>query len=415
MANKNRNLMENLDEKERKKLEKRRERKAKEDARIEKAVEAEKVRQEKKRSREDAKIAEHKETEKVTSYDRKMAEREKMKRSDARAARIMKVSLSLACALVAAALIWHYGSNYYYTDVKYIAVGDEKISKTKYEYYYGYSKRDFLSQTLYGDMTYGDYMTQYMSYDPTAGDSTQNYGQSGYTYEQAFNSLAIDTIKQEMALLEDMGVNSDFTYDSQDSDYDAYMSSLDSDAESAGESREEYIKTLYGEKATEDKISSWIKTDLKCKAYLTYLQDNTTPGDEDIQSYYSQNKQSLDTVTYRYYSGSAEDEGDHYNDAMEMADMNYSGISNTDMADWLFDESRQTGDSTVIADTSSTTPVYYYVYFENRTAPDLTADSIKTTVKNNMIYEKIKSYESNYTFDNVKNHLSVMPDDTTSE
>ncbi|MCH3986971.1 MAG: hypothetical protein LKG56_02345 [Lachnospiraceae bacterium] len=414
MANKNRNLMENLSEKERKKLEKRRERKAKEDARIEKAREAEKERQEKKRSKEDAKISEEKDEQTVTSYDRKMAEREKIKRSDARAAKIMKISLGAACAIIAAALIWHYGSQYYYTDVKYIAVGDQNISKTKYEYYYGYAKRDFLNQTLYGDMTYGDYMTQYMSYDEAAGDSTQYYGQSGYTYEQAFNSLAIDTIRQEMALLEDMGTSSDFTYDTQDSDYDTYMSSLDSDAETAGMSREDYIKSVFGENATEDSISSWIKNDLKCQAYLTYLQDNTTPTDDDIQNYYSENKQSLDTVTYRYYSGSADNEGDHYDDAMEMSDMSYSGISNTDMADWLFDESRQAGDSTIIADTSSTTPVYYYVYFENRTAPDLTTDSIKTTVKNNMIYDKIKTYEDNYTFDNVKDHLSVMPDDTNS-
>ncbi len=414
MANKNRNLMENLSEKERKKLEKRRERKAKEDARIEKAREAEKERQEKKRSKEDAKISEEKDEQTVTSYDRKMAEREKIKRSDARAAKIMKISLGAACAIIAAALIWHYGSQYYYTDVKYIAVGDQNISKTKYEYYYGYAKRDFLNQTLYGDMTYGDYMTQYMSYDEAAGDSTQYYGQSGYTYEQAFNSLAIDTIRQEMALLEDMGTSSDFTYDTQDSDYDTYMSSLDSDAETAGMSREDYIKSVFGENATEDSISSWIKNDLKCQAYLTYLQDNTTPTDDDIQNYYSENKQSLDTVTYRYYSDSADNEGDHYDDAMEMSDMSYSGISNTDMADWLFDESRQAGDSTIIADTSSTTPVYYYVYFENRTAPDLTTDSIKTTVKNNMIYDKIKAYEDNYTFDNVKDHLSVMPDDTNS-
>ena len=414
MANKNRNLMENLSEKERKKLEKRRERKAKEDARIEKAREAERERQEKKRSKEDAKISEEKDEQTVTSYDRKMAEREKIKRSDARAAKIMKISLGAACAIIAAALIWHYGSQYYYTDVKYIAVGDQNISKTKYEYYYGYAKRDFLNQTLYGDMTYGDYMTQYMSYDEAAGDSTQYYGQSGYTYEQAFNSLAIDTIRQEMALLEDMGTSSDFTYDTQDSDYDTYMSSLDSDAETAGMSREDYIKSVFGENATEDSISSWIKNDLKCQAYLTYLQDNTTPTDDDIQNYYSENKQSLDTVTYRYYSGSADNEGDHYDDAMEMSDMSYSGISNTDMADWLFDESRQTGDSTIIADTSSATPVYYYVYFENRTAPDLTTDSIKTTVKNNMIYDKIKAYEDNYTFDNVKDHLSVMPDDTNS-
>lgn len=414
MANKNRNLMENLSEKERKKLEKRRERKAKEDARIEKAREAEKERQEKKRSKEDAKISEEKDEQTVTNYDRKMAEREKIKRSDARAAKIMKISLGAACAIIAAALIWHYGSQYYYTDVKYIAVGDQNISKTKYEYYYGYAKRDFLNQTLYGDMTYGDYMTQYMSYDEAAGDSTQYYGQSGYTYEQAFNSLAIDTIRQEMALLEDMGTSSDFTYDTQDSDYDTYMSSLDSDAETAGMSREDYIKSVFGENATEDSISSWIKNDLKCQAYLTYLQDNTTPTDDDIQNYYSENKQSLDTVTYRYYSGSADNEGDHYDDAMEMSDMSYSGISNTDMADWLFDESRQTGDSTIIADTSSATPVYYYVYFENRTAPDLTTDSIKTTVKNNMIYDKIKAYEDNYTFDNVKDHLSVMPDDTNS-
>ena len=30
------------------------------------------------------------------------------------------------------------------------------------------------------------------------------------------------------------------------------------------------------------------------------------------------------------------------------------------------------------------------------------------------IYDKIKAYEDNYTFDNVKDHLSVMPDDTNS-
>lgn len=406
--------MENLDEKTRKKLEKKRERRAKEEARIEKAKEAEKERQEKKRGKEDAKISEEKNDETVTSYDRKMAEREKMKRADVRAKRIMKISLSAACALVAAALIWHYGSNYYYTDVKYIAIGDQKISKTKFDYYYGYSKREFMNQTLYGDVTYGDYLTQYMSYNASGDDSAQQYGQSGYTYQQAFNSLAIDSIKQEMALQEDMSTNTGFTYDTEDSDYDQYMSSLDSDAEEAGQTREEYIKTVFGENADEEKISSWLKTDLKCTAYMTYLEENTVPTEDDIQAYYEKNKQSLDTVNYRYYSGSSDNEGDHYDDAMEMTEMSYSGISNSDMASWLFDDSRQPGDSTVITDSSSTTPAYYYVYFESRQAPDLTTDSLKSTVLRNMIYEKIKSYEDTYTFDNVKNHVSSIPEESDS-
>lgn len=412
MANKNRNLMENLDEKTRKKLEKKRARREKEEARIEKAKEAEKERQEKKRSKVDAKISEAKDDKTVTSYDRKMAVREKQKRTDARVRRTMKISLTAICIIVAAALIWHYGSNYYYTDIKYIAVGDQNISETKYEYYYGYAKRDFMNQTLYGDMTYGDYLTQYLSYDETGDDSTQYYGQTGYTYEQAFNTLAIESIKQEMALLEDMGTSSDFTYDTEDSDYEEYMSALDTDAEEAGLTREEYIKQVFGENATEEKISSWLRTDLKCEAYLTYLDENTDPTEEDIQSYYDENKQDLDTVTYRYYSGESADEGDHYDDAMEMTDMSYSGISNTDMADWLFDESRVEGDSTVIEDTSSSTTAYYYVYFEYRTAADLTTDSIKTTVKDNMIYEKLKAYEDSYTFENVRDHVSVIPDET---
>lgn len=425
MANKNRNLMENLSEKERKKLEKKRARQAKEKAKLDKAVEAEKARQEKKLQKEDKKIQENKPDEQVTNYDRKMAEREKQKKFDRRAARTAKiVSISLAI-LVAAGLIWHFGSNYYYTDVKYLAVGDQKISQKKWEYYYGYAKRDFLTKTLYGDMTYGDYLKNYLSYDETAGDASQNYGQSGYTYEQSFNTLAVENIKQEMALLADMATKDDFTYDTQDSDYDDYMSALDTDAEKNGQTREEYIASIFGEDATEDSISDWLKTDLKCNAYLQWLMDNTDPTEDEIRQYYEDNKQSLDTVTYLSYTSDSGDETFDAASAQESSDVNYASISSQDLADWLFDESRQPGDTTVIendpsstasmtasADSAEQTVTYIYVQFESRQAPDLTTDTMKTTVRNQQIYDLLQSYEKNYELDNVRDHISVIPDNT---
>lgn len=374
----------------------------------------------------------------VTKYDRKMQKRKEAERKEAKRRFITK----WVCIAVLAGIILGSGTaiglklNSIYND--YIEVDNDKISQIKFDFYYGIAKTNNLNSTLYGTMTYGDYYTSYMGYKTSTSDKSQEYS-TDYTWYDYFANSAVSTIKETKALLEDADANG-FEYDNEDADYDEFIGKLKDAATEADMSYSDYLKQLFGKKANEKRVKTFLKDYLKSTAYQDVLTEKLAATDEEVDEYYQSNKDTYDLFSYRIYTMTADssdtadmanakteadkfasgvtseatfvtqcrlysnDEEDKYADADAslVSEVKKSDIESA-CADWIVSSDRSEGDVTVIEDSANS--CYYIVYYINRTYDGADDDTIKSTVLNKKYSEYIKKYTDEYSV-NVKKRFS---------
>ena len=374
----------------------------------------------------------------VTKYDRKMQKRKEAERKEAKRRFITK----WVCIAVLAGIILGSGTaiglklNSIYND--YIEVDNDKISQIEFDFYYGIAKTNNLNSTLYGTMTYGDYYTSYMGYKTSTSDKSQEYS-TDYTWYDYFANSAVSTIKETKALLEDADANG-FEYDNEDADYDEFIGKLKDAATEADMSYSDYLKQLFGKKANEKRVKTFLKDYLKSTAYQDVLTEKLAATDEEVDEYYQSNKDTYDLFSYRIYTMTADssdtadmanakteadkfasgvtseatfvtqcrlysnDEEDKYADADAslVSEVKKSDIESA-CADWIVSTDRSEGDVTVIEDSNNS--CYYIVYYIKRAYNGADDDTIKSTVLNKKYSEYIKKYTDEYSV-NVKKRFS---------
>lgn len=374
----------------------------------------------------------------VTKYDRKMQKRKEEARREAKRKFITK----WVCIAVLAGIIIGSGTaigiklNSIYKD--YIEVDNDKLSQIEFDFYYGIAKSNNLNTTLYGTMTYGDYYTSYMGYKTSTSDKSQNYS-TDYTWYDYFANSAVSTVKETKALLEDADANG-FTYDDETTDYDDFISNIKDAASEAGSSYSDYLKELFGKRATEKRIKTYIKDYLKSTAYKDVLTEKLAATDEEVDEYYQSNKDTYDQFSYRTFTVKAgssdsadmaeaktkadgfaagvtgedtfitqcrlysETGDDTYadDDASLVTDTKKSAVESA-CADWIASADRKEGDVTVIEDTDNT--CYYVLYYISRDYDGSDDDTIKSTLLNQKYSEYIKKYTDEYSV-NVKKRFS---------
>ncbi len=368
----------------------------------------------------------------VTKYDRKMQKRKEEERKEAKRRFITK----WVCIAIAAGIILGCGTaaglklNSIYNN--YIKVNDDKISQIEFDFYYGIAKSNNLNTTLYGSMTYGDYYTSYMGYKTSQSDKSQEYS-TDYTWYDFFANSAVSTIKETKALLEDADTNG-FTYDSADADYDEFIGKIKDAASEADTSYSDYLKQIFGKRATEKRVKEFLKDYLKSTAYQEHLTETLAATDSEVSAYYEDNKDTYDKFEYRIFTVKADSsDSDDMDVAKNKANAFAAGVS-TELdfisqcrvyaeagdetyaddeaslvsetkksnveeacADWIASSDRKEGDLTVIEDDDNS--CFYIVYYISRSYDGLDDDTIKSTLFNQKYSEYINKYTDEYTVD----------------
>ncbi len=368
----------------------------------------------------------------VTKYDRKMQKRKEEQRKEAKRRFITK----WVCIAVIAGIILGSGTaiglklNSIYNN--YIKVNDDKISQIEFDFYYGIAKTNNLNTTLYGSMTYGDYYTSYMGYKTSQSDKSQEYS-TDYTWYDFFANTAVSTIKETKALLEDADANG-FTYDNEAADYDEFISKIKDAASEADTSYSDYLKQIFGKRATEKRVKEFLKDYLKSTAYQEHLTETLAATDSEVSAYYEDNKDTYDKFEYRIFTVKADSsDSDDMDVAKNKANAFASGVS-TELdfisqcrayaeagddtyaddeaslvsetkksnveeacADWIASSDRKEGDLTVIEDDDNS--CFYIVYYISRSYDGSDDDTIKSTLLNQKYSEYIKKYTDEYTVD----------------
>lgn len=345
----------------------------------------------------------------MTKYDRKVQKRKEEKEKEKKEERISTtVGIVFLVALVCLVASFPIRT-YLATHETYVVINGEKVNKVEFDYVYNTSKNNYITQ-------YGSYLS-YFGLDTSKDLSTQMYSET-LTWKDYFEQNAVESLKQNKALMAEAKA-AGFTYDTTD-EYNTFKETIKTSAAAAGVSDKEYVRSIYGSYATMGRIEEYVKNDMVMNAYYQKLQEDNAPGDDEIQSYYEENKATYDSVDYRLttieadlptepteladpveetaadttgstdgtaatdstqdtaYQPSDAEIAKAMEDAKVLADDAEQTVAkdgeahenekkssvNYLISDWLFDDARKAGDTTVI--TNDNSHCYYVVAFEKR-------------------------------------------------
>ena len=345
----------------------------------------------------------------MTKYDRKVQKRKEEKEKEKKEERISTaVGIVFLVALVCLVASFPIRT-YLATHETYVVINGEKVNKVEFDYAYNTSKNNYITQ-------YGSYLS-YFGLDTSKDLSTQMYSDT-LTWQDYFEQNAVESLKQNKALMAEAKA-AGFTYDTTD-EYNTFKETIKTSAAAAGVSDKEYVRSIYGSYATMGRIEEYVKNDMVMNAYYQKLQEDNAPSDDEIQSYYEENKATYDSVDYRLttieaglptepteladpveetaadttgttdgtaatdttqdtaYQPSDAEIAKAMEDAKVLADDAEQTVAkdgeahenekkssvNYLISDWLFDDARKAGDTTVI--TNDNSHCYYVVAFEKR-------------------------------------------------
>lgn len=345
----------------------------------------------------------------MTKYDRKVQKRKEEKEKEKKEERISTtVGIVFLVALVCLVASFPIRT-YLATHETYVVINGEEVNKVEFDYVYNTSKNNYITQ-------YGSYLS-YFGLDTSKDLSTQMYSDT-LTWQDYFEQNAVESLKQNKALMAEAKA-AGFTYDTTD-EYNTFKETIKTSAAAAGVSDKEYVRSIYGSYATMGRIEEYVKNDMVMNAYYQKLQADNAPSDDEIQSYYEENKATYDSVDYRLttieadlptepteladpveetaadttgttdgtaatdstqdtaYQPSDAEIAKAMEDAKVLADDAEQTVAkdgeahenekkssvNYLISDWLFDDARKAGDTTVI--TNDNSHCYYAVAFEKR-------------------------------------------------
>lgn len=308
----------------------------------------------------------------MTKYDLKMQkkkEKEEQQKKEDRKSMIMSIIVVLVLAAVVASFPIR---TYLATHETYVTIAGEDINRVEFDLNYNLAKTNYENQ-------WGSYMSMF-GYDGTVDPATQMYSET-LTWKDFFEQQAVEQMKQNVAMMQEAKA-AGFEYDTTE-EYVKLEEDLNKAAAASGVSEKDFIKAQYGSYATLDRISEYLKETMYLNAYYEKVVKEKTPSMEKIQELYAADPALYDSVDYRMTMVMANFETEATEDQIakamdeakaeaEAADAStgelmeggrWTALSAT-VREWLFDDARKTGDTTVIEDASNY--CYYAIQFEDR-------------------------------------------------
>ncbi len=283
-----------------------------------------------------------------------------------------------------------------------MTIGTKEVDAVEFLYQYKEAISQFQSEYYYLASSLG------IDFE---GDLSEQFLPNGQSYHDYFAANAIDFLAEQKYLVlaaEESGFK---MTEQQTKEVEDSFTSFYSQLESAGYSLEDYLKENYGPDITPEDFESYIMEDAVAFYYYKHLIENMTLDDAALNAYYEEHKEEFDSVDFNIYHFAYEvpvsseeteettDEADesYKNDARSKAEQTLATVTSPEdfeacvkavltaeelasyvdgytevtatysevfeaLANWLFDESRQTGDKTVLEYNNG----YFVVMFGDR-------------------------------------------------
>lgn len=401
------------------------------------------------------------------------------KKKNGKGDKIIRILVKTICILLVAGVVLYGAGNIltkvFFLPQKLLTVAkyeDEKINVAEYNYYYLNLYNQIASTTQQLDSYYGSgYGAYYTGFNLTTDPAEQEYkGEDApegvETWADYFKLMApekavIQRTVYDLAMSEDAKKEGfEITEDMQkeiDEQIDSTIEELQSNAEKNDYALNNYISKSCGEGLTEKSYRELLNRDLVVEKYLTWYQEHIseTTTDDEVKSYYKENKADFDLADARLFSISyakpAEDskstdatytkaeakklaeefkgkvtgeksfaelakeyapesqKESYEEDGATLAENLVKSTIESNakkVAKWLFDSARKTGDIAVIDEED--TEAYYIVYVVSPAAPDrqtagadvrhilVEAETTKEDTEGNKVDLPAKEIEKNF-------------------
>ena len=365
----------------------------------------------------------------ITKYDLKVQRRKEEKEREERAKKV-STTTTIVILVALVCLVLSFPIRTYLTLHKtFVKVGNDDVTKVEFDYSYYTVVNNYVN-------SYGSYLSMF-GLDPSKDLASQAYSTT-MSWQDYFQEATVDNLRRSKGLKADAIANG-FTYDTKE-ELDRYIAQMKTGAQSQGLSLTKYLQQLFGPYATLDRVKPYMEEAIFVSKYNDKLSGDFTPSKEEIDAKYAEDPKNYDTVEYKILSFDAEfpteptelalpEEEREYTDNADgtktykpsdaekekaMADAKAKadaaltkvktegeevkgllyGSMNTVIRDWLYDDGRKAGNTSVMEDTSMNR--YYCVEFEKRYRDESATANVRILIGNDeadaqAIYDKWKS------------------------
>ncbi len=171
-----------------------------------------------------------------------------------------------------------------------IKVGDQKVSALEFGMYY----HDTLSNVLY----------YYGQYGLTAANiETQMYDEETTWGDFIRDSVVTQLTEAYVLYNEALAAGYDYSADAYaQAQYAAYHKQFETSAAEQEMELDEFVKAVYGSQMKLADFEKMLERRFTYVGYQHQLKAGLTAGDDEIEAYYSENKDNYDKVSYRYFT-----------------------------------------------------------------------------------------------------------------
>jgi parvulin-like peptidyl-prolyl isomerase len=280
-----------------------------------------------------------------------------------------------------------------------VNIGSEKVEAHEVNFYYFNVYSSFVNQ-------YGDYLSMF-GLNTSLPLKSQKYMGGNQTWHDYFVSSAINNLQEVKAYVNEAKSKGDVLSEASLTSIEEEMQGLADYVATTNMTVDYYLSASYGSKMTQAEYRRILSESYLARQYGLEMYNSFTYGEDSIESYYNENKKSLDLVDYRQFFFNGASENEEASDAEQSASMQNAhslaeimagGISSEDdfsrlslqnaaeddkesyedasatlrtgltfsdagsdvVAEWLFDGERKIGDVGVV-DTTSGSYVLMYV------------------------------------------------------
>lgn len=401
---------------------------------------------------------------KMTKYDRKIEARKQQAEKERKEKLRGRLIAAGVVVLIVAAILYTNLSSVFAKRAAikdtYIKIGNHEITKLEYDYFY--------YDTVNAWLTQFSSVLPYMGLDTSVDFAEQQHPyEENMTWKDYFDRMTVEQIQMVKAAGDEItntGWESDIKVE-----YEEFLTSMEDGADEMGISVADYYKARFGSYATAENVRPFKEESLKLAAYIHYLEEEHTPSEEEVKTYYEEHKDEYDQVDYyeavfaaeleeteeeasdeeiaaameeqkkraeemqsklktgadfeelcaEYFPEAAEPEEDEEDteddasgeeEAEEPKDAHLKeAVTLSSVAasiqEWLT-ASRKAGDITVIEDTDSN--CYYVLKFVERTHNDAAEESISNNMIDEAVADRMDELTAGYTVTDVKGDLVYL-------
>jgi len=231
-----------------------------------------------------------------------MTQRERRQAEEAKAAKQQKTiytAIGAVCAAAAVALLVWNGSGRLHDNAAAMTIDGVEYSAADLQYYYSLARNQVYNTAASYIQQYGFNIT---GYDPSVDDGAQWYNEAeGQTWADYFREQAVENLKQTATLCAAAEKDEGYTAtEAVQKSVEDQLASFDVPAARSGMTRSAYIKSAFG--VSEKVLERNLTRDATASEYANHYWDGLSYEDSEIQAYYEENADTMDTYDYRLFT-----------------------------------------------------------------------------------------------------------------